>query len=370
MTEFRSIDARTFHLGRMARRMREDDAAAAAAMGVNVHAQMHSIFNASAYRKAWMIDGSLAAIGGVIGTLASSSGFLWLLLSKEAQRHPRALVRDARRHVAEIMETYTDLTTTVTRGDEAARRFATHFGFRLKHPIDQHGPQVVMEMRRDIGQRPARRDVPHAPFIIYAQPRSRTAWLANFLTYDGWQCGHEDSLHMRDIGDLRDYFSRPRIGAADTAAAPGWHVLRGMFPAIKPVVIRRPVETVVDSLVGIETDAGLKYDLGRLRRVLGYVDRLLDDIGRAPGALVLDYEDLDTEAGCRAVFEHCLPYHFDRTWWRATRYLNVQADVGDMTRYLHAHRDGVDGFKLACWSELRKMVAAGYRRDQGASWQP
>lgn len=357
MTEYQSIEAKTYHLGRMVRRMRETDAALGGALGIAVHAQLRSVFGTSAYRRAWLIDGRLAAIGGVIGTLASGSGFLWFLVSKEAQQHRHALVRHAREHMAEIIETYPVLTTTVARHDEAGRRFAVHFGFRLQHPAVQHGPLVTMELKRDIAQRPVvRPGVIARPFVVYALPRSRTAWLSNFLTYGGWQCGHEDSVFMREVADLPAYFGRSRVGAVDTAAAPGWRLIDHLVPGIRRAVIRRPLAEVYDTMMALPKVA---FDPRKLRNIIEYVDRMLDEISAQPGTLTLPWDALNDEAGVRALFEHCLPFAFDRDWWRGNRGRDVQIDVGNLMRYFFDNRAEIEAFKKSCFREVLALRRTG-----------
>lgn len=52
-------------------------------------------------------------------------------------------------------------------------------------------------------------------FFIYSTPRSGSAWLSNFLTYDGSFCQHEPLANDRAFNFL-DY---PVSGAVDTGAA-------------------------------------------------------------------------------------------------------------------------------------------------------
>jgi hypothetical protein len=40
------------------------------------------------------------------------------------------------------------------------------------------------------------------PFMIFALPRSRTAWLSEFLSYQGWTCWHEIAIQMRDFSEV------------------------------------------------------------------------------------------------------------------------------------------------------------------------
>ena len=85
---FEVIEAKRFHCGMMTRIMRRSYLTMMAQAGADPHRELRACFDQSAFRKAWMIDGRLAALGGVIGTLASGDGMVWLALSEEATRRP------------------------------------------------------------------------------------------------------------------------------------------------------------------------------------------------------------------------------------------------------------------------------------------
>lgn len=183
--------------------------------------------------------------------------------------------------------------------------------------------------------------------------------MANYLTYGGWQCGHDEATYMRKVPDIGRYFARPRIGAVEPGGAgPGWSLLSAIVPNIRMAVVRRPVADVVESTRQLSTGI-IAFNLERLTRVVSYMARMLDQIARVPGTLVLDYGDLETEGACRALFEHCLPFRFDPAWWASVARKNIQIDMAELVRYRNGNRPKIDGFKRACWSEMRRLVAAG-----------
>ncbi len=196
------------------------------------------------------------------------------------------------------------------------------------------------------------------PFVIYAMPRSRTTWLSEFLSYSDWRCYHEIAVTMRSIEDVRAFLARPCTGTSDTAAAPGWRLIRHLAPDVRSVVIRRPIDDVFDSLMQL----GIAYDKPALRRILVYLDRLLVEISRQDNCLSVDYEYLDDEGACREIFEHCLPYTFDRPWWLWYKNRDVQMDVRQLMDYYRANKTEIDGFKRLCWRELRALRRAGLLR--------
>lgn len=196
------------------------------------------------------------------------------------------------------------------------------------------------------------------PFIVYALPRSRTAWLSAFLTYGKWSCHHERAIDMRSLADIRAFFAAPHTGSVETGAAQGWWIVNHCAPGIRSAVIRRPVDDVVRSVLDVDVSGVAVYDEAILRRNMEYGDRMLAQISDQPGVLTLDFDDLDTEEGCKRIFEFCLPYRFDRGWWNMMKGLNIQVDVrAFLLRYFRMRAD-VENFKRVCYRELRALRRA------------
>ncbi len=197
------------------------------------------------------------------------------------------------------------------------------------------------------------------PFIIYALPRSRTAWMAEFLSYKDWQCGHEQAIFLRSIDDIKRLLSLPRTGVVETAAAPAWRIIHHHVPNAKAVVIRRPIDDVMASMVNVDLRGEAAYDIPRLRRVMEYESRLLDEIVARPGTLNLEFSDLGTLAGCKRLFEFCLPHKFDQGWWEYARQQNIQVDVLSVIRLYHQNREEIEGFKSLLKREMRHLAREG-----------
>lgn len=128
--KFEIIEAKPFHCGQISRILRYEHQRQLMLLGISIHAQMRAIFDASYYRKAWMIDGKLAGLGGVEGSLMGSTGLIWMALSERAMRYPVAIVRTAREQLEAISVTKTELYTTVISDDPAAQRLAVFLGFQ------------------------------------------------------------------------------------------------------------------------------------------------------------------------------------------------------------------------------------------------
>lgn len=127
------LEARPHHCGAMVRRLRMEHAVAFAKVGLNPHRELRATFMASAYRRAAFLDGRLAALWGVRGSILSASGFVWLCLTNEASRHPVMVLREARRQLDGIMRTKTEVYTTVLHADDAALRLCSWLGFHTGH---------------------------------------------------------------------------------------------------------------------------------------------------------------------------------------------------------------------------------------------
>lgn len=195
-----------------------------------------------------------------------------------------------------------------------------------------------------------------APFLVLGLPRSRTAWLSRFLTYGDYICGHEQARHFRTLGDVSAWFSQPCIGSAETAAAPFWRLFDKFAPGLKVVVVRRDPGEVVDSLMRLPVE----FDRDILAREIHKLDRKLDQVAaRVPGAITVQFDELDREDNCARVFEHCLPYSHDHEHWARLSAINVQADMRGLMRYMVAYREPLG--KLAAVAKHAMMTDLAVR---------
>lgn len=190
-----------------------------------------------------------------------------------------------------------------------------------------------------------------APFVILALPRSRSLWMAKYLSYGDWHVGHDELQHCRSLEDVRTWFTQPNIGTVETAASHFWRLLP---PGIRIVTIRRDPAEVFASVIRAVPDA----ELGAVQRSLRAADRKLDQIeARIPGVLSVNYAELATEGVCARVFEHCLPYPHDPAWWAKWDAQNIAGDLKAQIRYARAYLPQLQ--KLA--REAKHRTLAGMR---------
>ena len=204
------------------------------------------------------------------------------------------------------------------------------------------------------------------PFIIYTAGRSRTAWLSAFLNYGDYVCHNEMAVTFRDLDQVKAFFSG-KVGSAETGAVPGWRLVEYLVPGIKTAVILREPEDVVASFARSAIASFATIDEARLRKIIAYENRCLQEVAARPDVFVARFEDLESEDVCRRLFEHCLPYPFDRSWWRMFRRQNIQSDAASVVRYYLNNKDGVEGFKRLCKRQLIAWARSGaIRKDAHA----
>jgi hypothetical protein len=191
------------------------------------------------------------------------------------------------------------------------------------------------------------------PFVVFSLPRSRSAWLAQFLTYGEWMCGHEELRHMRSVDDVHAWFSQPNIGTAETAAAPWWRLLDKFAPGARILVVRRPRDEVAESLMKIP---GTQFDRAGLDALLLKLDRSLDQIeARLPNVLSVSFDSLNEEDTCAAVFEHCLQQPHDRDHYARLAPVNIQINLPAMMRHYNAYAPAME--KLASVAKHQTITA-------------
>lgn len=192
-----------------------------------------------------------------------------------------------------------------------------------------------------------------SPFLILALPRSRTRWLAAYLTYPPFSCGHEEARHWRNIADVRAWLSQPNTGTCETAIVRWWRLIPKLHPSLKIVVVRRPIDECVESLMRLDLGGDFNFDRSRLRVALIKHDRALDTVERHLSPLVVRFKDLDQEDVCGAIFEHCLGMPHDHGWWSRWAPLNVQCDLRAILRYSRAYASQMTLAGRLALAELR-----------------
>jgi hypothetical protein len=126
VTRFSIVDAKLHHCGKISRRLRRAHHEAGLRLGLNAHRELRTVLAESSYAKVCFANDELIAMGGVIGSLISPLGFVWLAITEEgARRYPIALAREARKQLDLIMRTKVEgtrrLSTSRSSSDSTSR---------------------------------------------------------------------------------------------------------------------------------------------------------------------------------------------------------------------------------------------------------
>ena len=123
------VPAKRFHCGQMARHMRLGHRRCLERMGLDPHRITLTAFMASEKAHSVFIDGKLAAMYGIAGSVVSPVGWLWGAVTQWGERHPIALSKLARERFTETVAGKLEILATVLGEDDAGQRFATFLGF-------------------------------------------------------------------------------------------------------------------------------------------------------------------------------------------------------------------------------------------------
>ena len=130
---FEIQDAKVWHCGMMARKLREETRDALRRFDARAHQELRDLFNQSAWKKVWLIDGELGALGGVTGPTLAGGGTVWLAFSKLATRYPKAMAIEAKRQIEILSEHKRELSIAILPDDPASLRFALYLGFSCEN---------------------------------------------------------------------------------------------------------------------------------------------------------------------------------------------------------------------------------------------
>ena len=210
-----------------------------------------------------------------------------------------------------------------------------------------------------------RDDAQLLPYCVFSAGRSRTMWLSAYLTYGICVCNFEATAKLSRFQEVMELLNIPGMGAAETLAAPAWPLLLAAAPQMRIVVVRRPLEEILASLVAT-TKGRLELDIPVLRRLLSYVIRALDKLAQQPQSLVVDFHELAREDVGRAIFEHCLPYKFDPGWFKWLSSKNVTPDVMQLAALYQQREKEIRGLGRECRHLMFRLARQGHFAHLGA----
>ena len=180
------------------------------------------------------------------------------------------------------------------------------------------------------------------PFIVFALPRSRTAWLSHYLGAGGqYQVGHDIGIDCNRPEDFLTAYQAGMVGTVETGAVIAWRLIREAMPNIKMICIRRPIGEVQASLARF----GITADDELMER-----NAILDSLERVPGIDTVDFNSLRSWQCCKWLFEHCHGVSWSPDWYNACAQVNIQIDMGKRLIELATRYDSM----LALRTEIMK----------------
>lgn len=178
-------------------------------------------------------------------------------------------------------------------------------------------------------------------FVVFALPRSRTAWLSVFLG-----AGHDIGIECETP---EDFAAKVGEGTCETGAAFAWRLIRQQLPDARFVVVHRDPPEVIASLARF----GLHGFEAELQRRMND----LREIGAQPGTLNVDFADLARQDTCAAIYAHCHDRAMDLEHWRRLEGLNIQVDMGKRWARLQVNAPRIANLKAEV---MRRLAPKGY----------
>src|ERR1700733_4086466 len=122
---FEIIRGKRSHCAEIACLMRDDHREALIALNLDPYREINEAFNQTPAPLAWLIAGTLGALGGVAGPPSLCPiGCPWVLVAEHAVRFRYELVRELRRQLDAAQQAHPMLVTPLCRTDKKSVRLA------------------------------------------------------------------------------------------------------------------------------------------------------------------------------------------------------------------------------------------------------
>ena len=185
-------------------------------------------------------------------------------------------------------------------------------------------------------------------------PRSRTAWLSHWLSYQQGgkrmrRVGHDEFSRCSSVQQCLDLFEGAEglDGTCETGAAFAARLLQREMPKARMLVVRRNPEQCRKSL----------ELLGLYVPAADWLQRVSDiwAVSALPGVRTVEYEDLRSESCCKWIWSWLLGLEWDKGWWEHWTAINVQVDIGLRVKELLQRADAVQRLKAEVKLRLEGM---------------
>ncbi len=170
-------------------------------------------------------------------------------------------------------------------------------------------------------------------FLITGLPRSRTAWMAAFMSTCRVLCRHEPLKALSSIKDMPSVMlsdNHTHVGASDSGAGLflPWIMANMPMPVL---VIERDLRDVQLSMstIGFPIGDALEQLLCELRAYRNH-----------PDVMWVAFDSLNEKRTMLKIWEHLVPgLQFDNDRFELFRELNIEADVDSVKQYALSHQN-------------------------------
>lgn len=174
-------------------------------------------------------------------------------------------------------------------------------------------------------------------FLIAALPRSRTTWLAHYLSYPLARplqpVGHDIMTGCTSVEMFLNSYRFGMWGTVETGGAELIRIVRQELPGCKIVLIRRPLIEVHRSLL----DKAFTPDLSKLAEY----DQMLDAAATDPTIVSVPYNLLSEPFIGKWLFEYLLELEFDFDWWLNLVNTNIQINMHDVFAHMREYSENL-----------------------------
>lgn len=153
------------------------------------------------------------------------------------------------------------------------------------------------------------------PFCVFGLPRSRTAWLAQFLSYGGRECRHEGTVPMRSFDAVLATL-RAGVGLSDTMLGLRAHEIADALPAVRLLIVLRDVNEVRASMEKIGFPMPGPF--------LDTLSETLYRLHPLSNTRYVGFDDLSDREMAGSAFQHCLGETMPDDWFDLWKDVNVQ----------------------------------------------
>ena len=175
-------------------------------------------------------------------------------------------------------------------------------------------------------------------FFVTGLPRSRTAWMANYLTYGDTFCLHDGFCGLKNPFDMFGKFNEvalrnnvSEVGNCDPANLYFIDALTKQFPKAKWLILNRDIEECRKSCKeAFGQDRDLEFESQQLEKL-----RTLASSGKLV-AMETDYRNLDNVPVMKEIFNF---FQFPRKNWSLARHQMLSTMLIQLTEERLARKD-------------------------------